>query len=116
LRRKPWARLSETVNVVQTCTMPMNVMFQSIRVVGRGRVGTAVSARLADRGHNLVETDAELVLLCVPDAAIAEVAGSVSPGPWIAHTSGATPLAALAPHTNRFGIHPLQTIVLGRGP
>ena len=94
----------------------MNVMFQSIRVVGRGRVGTAVSARLADRGHNLVETDAELVLLCVPDAAIAEVAGSVSPGPWIAHTSGATPLAALAPHTKRFGIHPLQTIVLGRGP
>jgi predicted short-subunit dehydrogenase-like oxidoreductase (DUF2520 family) len=91
-------------------------MFQSIRVVGRGRVGTAVSARLTERGHHLVEADAELVLLCVPDGAIAEVARSISPGPWTAHTSGATPLAALAPHTKRFGIHPLQTIVLGRGP
>ena len=91
-------------------------MFQSMRVVGRGRVGTACAARLAERGHDLVEADAELVLLCVPDGAIAEVARSISPGPWIAHTSGATPLAALAPHTKRFGLHPLQTIVLGRGP
>lgn len=56
------------------------------------------------------------MLLCVPDSAIAEVAQSITPGPWIAHTSGATPLAALAPHAKRFGLHPLQTIVLGRGP
>ncbi len=91
-------------------------MFNSIRIVGHGRVGTAFSARLNERGHRLVQTDADLVLLCVPDSAIADVAGSISPGPWIAHTSGATSLAALAPHTHRFGLHPLQTIVLGRGP
>ena len=30
--------------------------------------------------------------------------------------SGATPLGALAPHVKRFSVHPLQTIVLGRGP
>ena len=90
-------------------------MFQSIRVVGRGRVGTAISARLTERGYRLGD-GADLVLLCVPDAAIPEVARTIEPGPWVAHTSGATPLAALAPHVKRFGIHPLQTIVLGRGP
>jgi predicted short-subunit dehydrogenase-like oxidoreductase (DUF2520 family) len=56
------------------------------------------------------------VLLCVPDRAIAEVAAAVAPGPWIAHVSGATPLAALAPHRRRFSLHPLQTFTHGRGP
>ena len=56
------------------------------------------------------------MLLCVPDSAIAEVAASVSPGPWIAHVSGATPLAALEPHVRRFGVHPLQTFTRARGP
>ena len=59
---------------------------------------------------------ADLVLLCVPDAAIPEVAQDVEPGPWIAHTSGGTPLSALDPHTRRFSVHPLQTFVLERGP
>jgi predicted short-subunit dehydrogenase-like oxidoreductase (DUF2520 family) len=90
-------------------------MFESIRIVGRGRVGTAIAARLTDRGHRIDDAGA-LVLLCVPDSAISEVARTIAPGPWIAHTSGATPLAALAPHVRRFGLHPLQTIVLGRGP
>src|SRR5882672_11956713 len=90
-------------------------MFHSIRIVGRGRVGTAITARLTERGHR-IDDAGDLVLLCVPDAAIAEVARSVEPGPWIAHTSGATPLASLAPHVKRFGLHPLQTIVPGRGP
>ena len=58
----------------------------------------------------------ELVLLCVPDRAIAEVAAGIAPGPWLAHTSGATPLAALDPHVRRFGLHPLQTFTLRRGP
>ena len=54
-------------------------------------------------------------LVCVPDRSIAEVARGISTGPWIAHTSGATPLAALAPHERRFGLHPLQTFTLRRG-
>jgi len=91
-------------------------MFQFIRVVGRGRLGSAVAARLLERGHRLDGSDPELALLCVPDSAIAEVARSIAPGPWIAHMSGATPLDALAPHTARFGVHPLQTFVRGRGP
>ena len=56
------------------------------------------------------------MLLCVPDSAIASVAASLEPGPWIAHTSGATPLAALDPHVKRFGLHPLQTFTKRRGP
>src|SRR5580765_3198854 len=90
-------------------------MFQTIRVIGRGRVGSAVAARLIERGH-LLDDAGELVLLCVPDSAIEQVAQSIPPGPWIAHTSGATPLATLSPHSRRFGVHPLQTIVKGRGP
>ena len=60
-------------------------------------------------------TTAELIILCVPDAAIAEVARSLEPGPWIAHVSGATPLAALDPHERRFSVHPLQTFTRARG-
>jgi predicted short-subunit dehydrogenase-like oxidoreductase (DUF2520 family) len=55
------------------------------------------------------------VLLCVPDGAIAEVARSLEPGPWVAHVSGATPLAALDPHRRRFSVHPLQTFTRRRG-
>jgi predicted short-subunit dehydrogenase-like oxidoreductase (DUF2520 family) len=86
----------------------------SVNVIGRGRVGSAVAARLEERGVALHE-DGELVLLCVPDSSIAAVAGGLSLGPWVAHVSGATPLAALDPHTRRFGIHPLQTFTRSRG-
>lgn len=61
------------------------------------------------------DPSAELVLLCVPDHAIADVAASVATGPWVAHVSGATPLAALDPHTRRFSVHPLQTFTSTRG-
>jgi predicted short-subunit dehydrogenase-like oxidoreductase (DUF2520 family) len=96
--------------------------FESVCVVGAGRVGKSVAARLADRlptrttGRELDVGDADLVLLCVPDAAIAEVAAAVPPGPWVAHTSGATPLAALDPHERRFSVHPLQTFAVDLGP
>jgi predicted short-subunit dehydrogenase-like oxidoreductase (DUF2520 family) len=56
------------------------------------------------------------MLLCVPDRAIAEVAAEISVGPWVAHVSGATPLAALDPHTRRFSLHPLQSFSKERGP
>jgi len=91
-------------------------MFDSVQVVGAGRVGSAVAARLGERGVRVGEDAPELVLLCVPDRAIAEVARSVAPGPWIAHVSGATPLAALGAHACRFGLHPLQTFTRSRGP
>lgn len=96
-------------------------MIESVRVVGTGRAGRAIAGRLAERGLAVsagrqVEADADLLLLAVPDAAIAEVAQRLPIGPWVAHVSGATPLTALAPHTRRFSVHPLQTLTLERGP
>ncbi len=91
-------------------------MFERIRVIGRGRVGGAVAARLEQRGVTVTDDTPDLVLLCVPDAAIREVAQSVAIGPWVAHVSGATLLAALEPHARRFSVHPLQTFTRARGP
>ena len=90
-------------------------MIERAHVIGAGRVGSAIAARLRERGLALGTDAPELVLLCVPDRAIAEVAAGLEPGPWIAHVSGATPLAALDPHRRRFGLHPLQTFTRGRG-
>jgi len=90
-------------------------MFHHVKVVGRGRVGSAVHARLEERGLAAGDGEADLVLLCVPDQAIAEVAARTPLGPWVAHVSGATPLSSLAPHVQRFGLHPLQTFTRSRG-
>jgi predicted short-subunit dehydrogenase-like oxidoreductase (DUF2520 family) len=91
-------------------------MFRAIEVVGRGRVGAALAARLTNHGLLAHGQAPDLVVLCVPDGAIAGVAQSRPLGPWIAHVSGGTPLSALDPHVRRFGVHPLQTFVLSRGP
>jgi predicted short-subunit dehydrogenase-like oxidoreductase (DUF2520 family) len=90
-------------------------MVESVNVIGRGRVGSALAARLEERGVALREDAAELVLLCVPDTAIRDVAHSLTPGPWVAHVSGATALAALDPHERRFSMHPQQTFTRARG-
>lgn len=93
-------------------------------MIGGGRAGGAIAARLAERGLQVTtagrgdwpaDSPADLVLLAVPDAAIPEVARSVPVGPWIAHVSGATTLGALDPHTRRFSVHPLQTLTAERG-
>ena len=92
-------------------------MFDSVTVIGAtGRSGSAICTRLRERRISLLEHDGELTILCVPDRAIAEVSGRIEPGQWICHVSGATPLAALDPHTKRFSVHPLQTLVKWRGP
>jgi predicted short-subunit dehydrogenase-like oxidoreductase (DUF2520 family) len=92
-------------------------MFETVNVIGRGRVGSAVAARLEERGVALREDDADLHLLCVPDTAIADVSRGLTPRHgWVAHVSGATPLAALDPHVRRFSVHPLQTFTHTRGP
>jgi predicted short-subunit dehydrogenase-like oxidoreductase (DUF2520 family) len=98
-------------------------MIETVCVVGAGRVGSAVAARLRERGVHVSTTGRQLevgtpdlVLLCVPDRSIAEVASSIATGPWLAHASGATRLDALAPHTRRLSVHPLQTFTRSRGP
>jgi predicted short-subunit dehydrogenase-like oxidoreductase (DUF2520 family) len=88
----------------------------SVAVVGRGRVGQAFAQRLQEHGRLSEDPeDADIVMLCVPDGAITDVARRLSPGPWVVHVSGATPLAHLDPHRRRFSLHPLQTFTKSRG-
>jgi predicted short-subunit dehydrogenase-like oxidoreductase (DUF2520 family) len=85
-------------------------VIERVHVIGSGRVGSAVTARLRERGVAVGDEGADVVLLCVPDTAISDVSRCLTPGhAWVGHVSGATPLAALAPHERRFSVHPLQT-------
>lgn len=86
-------------------------------VIGAGRVGTALGAALAAAGHELIRAGpaADLVLLTVPDDALAGVAAGLvnRPGQVVAHTSGAHGLAVLEPATHGgarpLAIHPAMT-------
>lgn len=99
----------------------MTVPLDRIAVVGRGRVGTALAAALPGaggpygRGHD--GSDADVVVLAVPDREIAAAAAAVAPraGLLVGHCSGATSLDVLAPH-EAFGLHPLMTVTVGAGP
>lgn len=97
-----------------------------MHLVGRGRLGSALAARLGEAGIEVVlfggrevaagaETavgvGAWAVLLAVPDAATAEVAARIPPGPPVGHCSGAAQLDVLAGHPLAFSLHPLQTVV-----
>ncbi len=84
-------------------------LFRSVRIIGHGRAGSALNARLRERVLTGGWASRTSCCCVSPTAAIREVASTIEPGPWIAHISGATPLAALAPHVHRFGLHPLQT-------
>lgn len=97
-------------------------MTETVCVVGAGRAGSVLAERLARRGVDVRTTGrelevegAEVVLLCVPDRALPEVARRVPAGPWVGHVSGATPLAVLEPHRRRFSLHPLQSFAPERG-
>ena len=89
----------------------------SIAIVGRGRMGTALSRSLRAAGHRVegpLGRDAnpagvDAVLLCVPDAEIARAAAAVPPGPLVGHCSGATTLEPLTGH-EAFSLHPLMTV------
>ena len=93
---------------------------ETLAVVGRGRLGTALTDALRDSGwrvtgplgHGAVAEGFDAVLLCVPDAQIAAAAAVVAPGAMVGHCSGATGLGVLAPHEG-FSLHPLMTIAAG---
>ncbi len=86
-------------------------------MVGAGRLGTALATGLSTagvsvtgphgRGHD--GSGADVVLLCVPDAAIAAAAALVRAGPLLGHCSGATGLDVLGPRET-FSLHPLMTV------
>src|SRR4051812_3280326 len=82
-----------------------------LAIVGPGRVGTALARAFTLAGIEVegplgrgVAPSADVVLLCVPDAEIANAAAAVN-ARFVGHVSGATPLDAVD-----FGMHPLQTV------
>lgn len=95
-------------------------MIERVHVVGSGRAGGAIAARLRECALAVStgrepDAAAQLIVLAVPDSVIAEVAQRIRVGPWLAHVSGATPLSALDPHERRFSVHPLMTFTHDRG-
>ena len=99
---------------------------QRVSVVGPGRLGTVMAAALGQAGYEVAgplgrgeqPPRADVALLCVPDAEIRAAADAVAgSAPLVGHTSGATPLSALAAAgTGQFGLHPLQTFTGQEGP
>lgn len=94
----------------------------AVAVVGAGRVGTALAAALrragvpvtgpARRGEAAAAAaGAGLVLLCVPDDAVAGLAAALAAraGQVLAHTSGRHGLAVLGDRPRRAAVHPAMT-------
>ena len=89
-----------------------------IGIVGRGRVGTALAAALSQAGEHVVGPlgrndplpgDVDVVVLAVPDAAIAAAAARVPAGPVVAHCAASAPLSLLGDRDACF-IHPLLAV------
>ena len=109
-------------------TEPRGVALPPVAIVGAGRVGGSLARAAKEAGLPVTlpgREDAatacrscEAVLLCVPDAAIADtaatVAAAVPPLRLVGHTSGVTGLDALAAAADAgaatFSLHPLQTV------
>jgi predicted short-subunit dehydrogenase-like oxidoreductase (DUF2520 family) len=94
-------------------------------VIGAGRVGSVVAARLGagayGRGEEVPLDGVERVCIATPDAAIAEVCAALAPrlsaDVAVIHFSGATSVHALdaAPGPTAC-VHPVQTVWPERGP
>src|SRR5947209_1955845 len=97
----------------------------TLRVVGPGRAGTALSRALGSlpgwdvvapvrRGDDVTGAadGVDLLVLATPDDVVADVAASVRPVATtvVAHLAGSLGLDALAPHERRASIHPLRSI------
>jgi predicted short-subunit dehydrogenase-like oxidoreductase (DUF2520 family) len=97
---------------------------RSLRVVGPGRAGSALSAALAAVGWSVAEPvrrgeplegaaeGVDLLVLATPDAAIAAVAAAIEPveSTAVAHLAGSLGLDVLAPHPRRAALHPLVSL------
>ncbi len=80
-----------------------------ISIVGAGRSGTSFATALADAGHDVrvihhdeleLVGDAEVVVLCVPDDAIAEISDALEPSDArvVVHVAGSRGLRDVARH------------------
>jgi predicted short-subunit dehydrogenase-like oxidoreductase (DUF2520 family) len=94
-------------------------------VIGAGRVGSVVAARLGarayGRGAEVALTGVRLVCIATPDGAIADacraLAPLLAPETAVVHFSGATSVHALdAAPGPKACVHPVQTVWADRGP
>ena len=92
----------------------------TIAIVGAGRLGRVLGRALRSAeievlgpvGRHERIPDADIVLLCLPDAAIPDAAVAARPhAHLLGHVSGATPLTDVD-----FSLHPLQTFTGTEGP
>lgn len=102
--------------------------FPRLAVIGPGRVGRSIAAGAEHAGIDVTLAgrtdyldacrDADVALLCVPDAEIGSactnLSAAIPPLRFVGHVSGATTLAALSTARDSgaetFSLHPLQTI------
>ena len=96
----------------------------TVRVIGRGRAGRSLATALGRAGWGLggvlgrgddVREAAEgvdLLVIAVPDDAVAKVAADVSPvqSTVVAHMAGSLGLDVLDPHPRRAAVHPLASL------
>lgn len=93
----------------------------AVRIIGAGRAGGSFADALSAVGHDVAlvhhddagePVDTDLVLLCVPDAAVADVAARIphSDTAVIAHCAGSLGLVALDGHRRVASIHPLVSL------
>jgi len=99
----------------------------TLRVIGPGRAGTAMSRALHAAGWNVAPpvrrhddatdaaADVDLLLITTPDVAVERTAADVRPVPTtvVAHCAGSLGLDVLRPHERRASIHPLVSIPSG---
>jgi predicted short-subunit dehydrogenase-like oxidoreductase (DUF2520 family) len=91
--------------------------YTRLAIIGPGRLGNALTHSFRQAGLDVLGpfgrgadgAGAEAVLLCVPDAEIANAAALIAPSVAVGHCSGATGLDPLHPH-EAFALHPLMTV------
>lgn len=93
-----------------------------IRIIGRGRAGGSLGGALRSVGWDVdvvphegassANSGVDLLVLAVPDGAVAEVARAVEPVATtvVAHMAGSLGLDVLAPHERRASLHPLVAL------
>ena len=93
-------------------------------MIGPGRAGSSLLNAFEKAGWRALDalgrTDdvsgaaegCDLLILAVPDSAVATVANAVEPvaGTVVAHVSGSLTLDTLAPHARRASLHPLRAL------
>ncbi|HEY2813898.1 MAG TPA: DUF2520 domain-containing protein [Acidimicrobiales bacterium] len=94
----------------------------AVRIVGHGRAGGSLAGALRSIGWTVdvvdhgraprAARDVDLLILAVPDDAVASVAASVLPVDTavVAHMAGSLGLDVLEPHPRRASLHPLVAL------